>query len=127
MSLEMKVGERTLRFRFTVRAWLEIEEKVGSLSKLFKRFEEDDRPLAASIALAAACATAGEKHAGGSETITEEYLIESLSPKQMKNANALARRALTVGMHRETAEQDDEPVDAVLEELKKKVTPEATE
>lgn len=120
MGLEMKIGEKTLIFRFTTRAWLEVEEKIGSLSRLFKRIEEDDRPLDASIVLAAACATAGEKHAGGSEKITEDYLIDNLSPKQIKEANALARRALTIGMHREEADQDDEPVDAVLEELKKK-------
>lgn len=126
MGLEMKVGERALRFRFTVKAWLEVEEKVGSLGKLFKRFEEDDKPLAASITLAAACATAGEKHAGGTEEITEAYLIEHLSPKQMKEANMLARKALTIGMRRETAEDEDEVVDAVLEELKKKADPQPT-
>lgn len=126
MGLEMNTGEKTLRFRFTTRAWLEIEEKIGSLSRFFERIEKEDRPLDASIILAAACATAGEKHAGNDERITEEYLIDHLSPKQIKEANALARRALTIGMRRETADQDDEPVDAVLEELKKKESLKAT-
>lgn len=119
MRLEMKMGERMLLFRFTTRAWLEIEEKIGSLSKLLVRIEDEDRPLAASITLTAACATAGEKYRGGSDVITEDMLIDGMSPKQIKQANMLARKAFTLGMRREEAEADDEEIiDVVLEEIR---------
>ena len=121
MELSMTVKERKLLFRFTTRAWLEIEEKVGSLTKLLRRIDEDDAPMNALIQLTAACATAGEKYAGGKERITADWLAENLSPKQIKWANHLAKLALTVGMRREEAEQaDDEIIDVVLEEIKKK-------
>lgn len=121
MELSMTVKERKLLFRFTTRAWLEIEEKVGSLTKLLRRIDEDDAPMNALIQLTAACATAGEKYAGGKDRITVDWLAENLSPKQIKQANHLAKLSLTVGMRREEAEQaDDEIIDVVLEEIKKK-------
>ena len=33
MALTMNAGGRELLFRFTVRAWVEIEEKLGSLNR----------------------------------------------------------------------------------------------
>ena len=120
MGLTMKMGERELLFRFTTRAWLEIEEKIGSLTKLLNRIDEEDRPLDASITLAAACATAGERYRGSSDVITADMLIDGLSPKEIKRANMMARRALTLGMRREEADKDDEEiVDVVLEELRR--------
>lgn len=127
MELSMTVKERKLLFRFTTRAWLEIEDKVGSLNKLLTRIDSDDAPMNALIQLTAACATAGEKYAGGKERITAEWLTDNLSPKQIKWANHLAKLALTVGMRREEAEQaDDEIIDVVLEEIKKKEARRAT-
>lgn len=124
MELVMEVKGRKLLFRFTTRAWYELEQKIGSLNKLLDRIEGDDRPLDAMIELAAQTATAGERFMGGSGKITRDYLIDNLSPKQIRRANALAKTALTVGMHREEADQDDnEVIDVVLEELEKKTGP----
>ena len=126
MALTMNAGGRELLFRFTVRAWVEIEEKLGSLNRLLERIDSDDAPLTALITLSAATATAGNRYRG---IVTEDDLIDSLSPMQIKLANRLAKTALTIGMRREEAEQDDdEVIDVVLEELrqeelKKKETP----
>ena len=52
--------------------------------------------------------------------ITTDMLIDGLSPKDIKHANMLARRALTLGMRRERVDKDDEEiVDVVLEELRR--------
>ena len=105
MALIMNAGGRELLFRFTVRAWVEIEEKLGSLNRLLERIDSDDAPVTAMIGIA--------------EIVTEDDLINSLSPKQIKMANRLAKTALTIGMRREEAEQDDdEVIDVVLEELR---------
>lgn len=121
MNLTMKVKGRELLFRFTTRAWVEIEEKIGSLDKLHKKIDDDDAPLTTLIQLSAATATAGERYRGGKERVTADWLIDNLSPKQIKRANGLAKAAVTLGMRREEAEDDDsEVIDVVLEELKKK-------
>ena len=76
-------------------------------------------PVTAMITLSAATATAGNRYRGIAERVTEDDLIDSLSPKQIKLANRLAKTALTIGMRREGAEQDDdEVIDVVLEELR---------
>ena len=75
--------------------------------------------MTAMIALSAATATAGNRYRGIAERVTEDDLIDSLSPMQIKMANRLAKTALTIGMRREEAEQDDdEVIDVVLEELR---------
>ena len=119
MALTMKAGGRELLFRFTVRAWVEIEEKLGSLNRLLERIDSDDAPLTALITLSAATATAGNRYRGIDERVTEDDLIDNLSPMQIKMANRMAKTALTIGMRREEAEQDDdEVIDVVLEELR---------
>lgn len=121
MNLTMKVKERELLFRFTTRVWVEIEEKYGSLDRMLKKIEDDDKPATTLIQLSAATATAGERHRGGKECVTADWLIDNLSPRQIKRANSLAKTAVTIGMRREEAEDDDnEVIDVVLEELKKK-------
>lgn len=108
---------------------MEIEEKLGSLNRLLERIDSDDAPLTALITLSAATATAGNRYRGIDERVTEDDLIDNLSPMQIKLANRMAKTALTIGMRREEAEQDDdEVIDVVLEELrqeelKKKETP----
>lgn len=119
MELVLMVKERKLLFRFTTRVWYNIERRLGSLDKLLKRVDEDDRPLDAMLELCAETATAGEEYMGGNEKITKDWLIDNLSPMEMKRAKVKARDALTVGMRRETVDQDDsEVIDAILEEIK---------
>ena len=119
MALTMNAGGRELLFRFTVRAWVEIEEELGSLNRLLERIDSDDAPVTAMITLSAATATAGNRYRGIAEIVTEDDLIDSLSPMQIKLANRLAKTALTIGMRREEADQDDdEVIDVVLEELR---------
>lgn len=119
MELVMTVKGRKLLFRFTTRAWWNIEKKFGSLDKLLARVDEGDRPMDAMLELCAETATAGEKFMGTDEAISKEYLIDNLSPMEVKRAKALARDALTVGMRRENADQDDsEVIDVILEEIR---------
>lgn len=113
MALEMKAAGRELLFRFDTKAWIEIEERLGSLDALL-----GDASTKAMIELASVTATCGERHRGSGEEITVEWLTDKLTPRQIKRAGSLARQALIVGMRREYAEQDeDEVIDVVLQEL----------
>lgn len=119
MELVMTVKERKLLFRFTTRAWWNIEQKVGSLGALMERMGSDDKPLDAMTLLCAETATAGAKHEGTNEKITQDWILDNLTPKEVKRAGQMAKNAVTVGMRRENVEQDDEEViDAILEEIK---------
>lgn len=119
MELTLEVKGRKLLFRFTTRAWHNLEKKVGSLNKLLNRVSDDDRPMDAMLELCAETATAGEHYNGSKDVITKEWLIDNLSPLEVKRAHAMARDALTIGMRRENVDQDDsEVIDVYLEEAK---------
>lgn len=119
MELTLEVKGRKLLFRFTTRAWHNLEKKVGSLNKLLNRVSGDDRPMDAMLELCAETTTAGEHYNGSKDVITKDWLIDNLSPLEVKRAQAMARDALTIGMRRESVDQDDsEVIDVYLEEAK---------
>ena len=119
MELTIKTKERKLLFRFTTRAWHNIEQQEGSIGKLLERMSGDDRPLDATCLLIAETATAGERFAGGKEKITKDYVIDNLTPRQVKQAGEMAKTAVSIGMRRQELDQDDnEVIDAYLEEAK---------
>lgn len=118
MELVFEMKERKLLFRFTTRAWWNIEQKEGSLSKLLDRMNSDERPLDANCVLLAETATAGERFKGSKETITKDWILDHMSPMQVKRATVMAKSAVTAGMRREEAEQDDgEVIDVILAEI----------
>lgn len=118
MELAFETKERKLLFRFTTRVWHNIEQKEGSLSKLLDRMNSDDKPLDATCLLISETATAGERFAGGNEKITKDYVIDNLTPLQVRRCASIAKSAVTAGMRREHIDQDDnEVIDAILLEL----------
>lgn len=119
-KLSMVAGGRELTLRYTVQVMCEAEETYGSIGKLMDRMGGNDRPMQATLDMISYMANAGEKHAGRAADITPEWLRANLSPKQLQEARVLCIHALTVGMHRECAEDDDKEVDAVLAEIQKK-------
>ena len=112
--IEIQVGRRTSPIRFDLGAWMEVDERFGSLEQI-----EADKTVKARIACLAIFARAGARYHGG-EAPTEEYLTQHLGPKGLVQANRQASRAFVAGMKREMAEDDDEDIDVVAEELKKK-------
>lgn len=119
MELVLETKERKLLFRFTVRAWLEVEEQLGSLERMLERMSGGEKPLEATIALITATAKAGDLYAGGDGKIDRETIIDHLTPGQIKKAARLAKHAVTAGMRREDVSQDDgEVIDAILEEIR---------
>lgn len=118
--IRMKVGERNVQLRFDVQAWLEVEEAFGSLDAMIRRMDEGERPMEAALTLAAIEINAHERHTGGTPDATVEWLRASLAPKEAAMLTARAKLALTEGMRREHAEDDDEDVDLVAREIEKK-------
>lgn len=117
---EMTIAGRKTGLRFDVQAWLEAEEAFGSLEAMIRRMDEGERPMEAALTLAAIEINAYERHAGGTPDATVEWLRASLAPKEAAMLTARAKLALTKGMRREHAEDDDEDVDLVAREIEKK-------
>ena len=112
---EMTIAGRKTGLRFDVQAWLEVEEAFGSLEAMIRRMDEGERPMEAAIEI-----NAHERHAGGTPDATVEWLRASLAPKEAATLTARAKLALTEGMRREHAEDDDGDVDLVAREIEKK-------
>lgn len=117
---EMTIAGRKTGLRFDVQAWLEVEEAFGSLEAMIRRMDEGERPMEAALTLAAIEINAHERHAGGTPDATVEWLRASLAPKEAATLTARAKLALTEGMRREHAEDNDEDVDLVAREIEKK-------
>lgn len=118
-------GGRELFFYWDLEAWFEVEEKLGSIEALTRRVTgNSEQPAQASAALICASANAGYRRAGSKERIDEEWLKKNVGCGAFKRLNGLARSAYVKGMHREEAQDEDEPIDVVAMEIKKKETPE---
>lgn len=115
----MTVRGREIGFYFDTRAWLQVEARFGSMGEMARRLDEGEKPLETSLALACITANAYQRKNGLPEDVTEDWLTDNLTPRQMSRAISMAKSAYIVGMQRETEDEDTDE-DAVLAELEKK-------
>lgn len=119
-KLSMTVAGRELTLRWTVRAQVEIEEQGYHLDAMLEAVS-GDAPTKPRAILCAAMINAGARHDGQPADMTAEWLLDNLTPVQMLAMSRLSNLALQVGNRRQIADSnDDEIIDVVLEELKKK-------
>ena len=118
--LTMTAKGRELTMHFDNKAWLVIEEEFGSLEAMYELMDGKDKPLFHTVRMTAVIANAGERKAGRPMDITPKWLMENLSPKQLRKANTMAKAAIMEGWKREAEEDDDVPVDVELEAIQKK-------
>lgn len=116
----MRAAGRTLRLRFDLQAWLEIEERFDSLGAMLEALDRGARPMRASLDACAILARAGARHAGEPDAPDAAWMAAHLSPRQANALIRLARAAIVLGLRREDVEQEDEDVDVVAEEIAKK-------
>lgn len=120
MKNAMEAAGKRLAFYFDVRAWLDFENQYYTTDELLRRIDKNDKPTEALLHLAAVTATAGARKEGRNEAISAEWLMDNLTPKQMRRAAKLAQQAWLDGMRREDVNDEDEDVDVVAAELAKK-------
>lgn len=118
--LTMEAAGKKLTMYFDTRAWVEFESKYYSTDELLRRISENDKATEARIQLAAVTANCGARRDGQKAAYTPEWLMENLTPKQIREAASLAQQAWLEGMRRESVEDDDQEVDIVAAELAKK-------
>lgn len=118
----IKVGGRELTLIFTLRAIAKLEEELGEDVIL------NDKQLDALLCrpgkltkLLAVMANEGELAAGREPDVTADWLGGKLRPGRLPGLQTAALEAITRGMRMETDDTDEnEAVDVVLEEIKKK-------
>lgn len=121
-KLSMTVAGREVTLRWTVRAQVELEEQGWHMDKMWDELE-GDAPTKPRAILCAVMINAGAKHEGKEADMTADWLLDNATPLQMRALARLSNLAVQVGHRRQLAdENDDEIIDVVLEELKKKKT-----
>ena len=119
--LTMTAKGRELTMYFDNKAWMAIEEEFGSLEAMYELMDGKDKPLFHTVRMTAVIANAGERKAGRPADITPEWLMDNLTPKQIRAANTMAKLAIMEGWKRETVDEDEDgPVDVELEAIQKK-------
>ena len=116
----MNAAGKRLTMYFDTRAWVEFEDAFYSTEELLRRISENDRATEARIQLAAVTANCGARKEGRNEAYTPEWLMDNLTPKQIREAAAMAQQAWLEGMRREAVDDDSQEVDEVAAELAKK-------
>lgn len=126
MSAVIKAGGRELALLFNVEAMDEIETLLGAaidLTNLQEQIIDRIRDRHALVKVVYALAREGELAAGRDADFDEAWLKRNLKPGQQLRLYASAIEAITEGLRMETNEgSEDEEVDVVLAELKKKPT-----
>lgn len=121
-KLSMTIAGREVTLRWTVRAQIEVEEQGYHMDALWDALA-GNAPTKPRAILCAALINAGAAHAGEQPDMTADWLLDNATPTQMLALARLSNLAVQVGHRRQLADDsDDEIVDVVLEELKKKKT-----
>lgn len=119
MTERIAIAGKELSFAFDTQAWVELEKTFGSLTRMYKRFDDDVLPMITGLQLAAITATAGtcDRRDKDAKPITFEWLVGNASPAQVKDMIAMAKAAVVKGLKStESIFEDEGAADAVLEE-----------
>lgn len=118
MTIFMGGEEHTLRW--DLRAILELEDAGHGVERLNEELQ-GDTPTRAALLMGAAMINSGSVHAGLPAEMTADKLAEMMTPKKLLELRRKSAVARLAGMRRECpADNDDEAVDVVLEQLEKK-------
>lgn len=124
---KLKIGGRELALAFTISAMDEMEKVTGApvdLDNIKETVVESCKDRRKLMALVAILAHEGAILEGESSDIDAAWLAQHMRPGHLPKVQIAVLGAVADGMRMESAEGDeDEEVDVVLEELKKKAEP----
>lgn len=124
---KLKISGRELALAFTISAMDKMEAVTGSpvdLDNIKETVVEACRDRRKLLALVAILAQEGAALDETAESVGIEWLAQHMRPGHLPKVQIAVLGAVADGMRMESAEGDeDEEVDLVLEELKKKAEP----
>lgn len=117
----IKIGRARFEPVFTVKAWIELEEKFGSLEKAIEEIKGKKTWISATAEMIAILCNQGIIREGKAGILTAEDVAERMRPRQIIEARNACLAAIAEGSTVEHEEdEEDEPIDVVLAEIQKK-------
>ena len=116
----VKIGEREIPLRYTVRELADMEEQIGTMDQFQELILEGRRrwrnmTMAIRIMGNSALERAGEK-----ADLTDDWLLDHMDPTQMKTYQIAVLGVFTGGWKMERGNESEGVRDLVLEEIERK-------
>lgn len=125
--IRLNVGGRELALAFTLGAMDKIEERIGQavdINNVRATVVEQTTDRKKLVEILAILAEEGEAIEGRDDGVDKAWVLRHLRPGMLPRAQIAILGAVAEGMSMESAEgEDDQEIDAVLEEIRKKAAP----
>lgn len=120
-SVEVRIGGRVIPLRYNMRTQLLVEEELGTdFYELQNKLNKDKKSTKVTIGAIRIMGNEGLKAAGEAPDLTDEWLIDHMSPAKIMDYRLAAMAALVAGWYMETDNSYEEKQDVVLNEIRKK-------
>lgn len=120
-SVQVWIGGRVIPLRYNMRTQLLVEEELGTdFYELQNKLNKDKKSTKVTIGAIRIMGNEGLKAAGEAADLTDEWLIEHMSPAKIMDYRLAAMAALVAGWYMETDNSYEEKQDVVLNEIRKK-------
>lgn len=123
---KIRFGRREVAPLFDLVAWEAIEEEYGDMSEALAKLSTEDNAAErrkTTLSLAVILCNNRLEAEGKAPDITLKELTRGVPPKRLPEVRLAVIEAINRGMHSDYDEDNEEPVDVVLEEIAKKQNP----
>ncbi len=124
-NITLKIGDRTVPLRFTMREFIQIEEQVGNLGEVKELLMKGKNRLRNLVRVILIMGNAGLREAGDNDELTEEWLLDHMDPHALMAYQIGVIACLTKEGESQAVQEDNEnnERDLVLEEIEAKKDP----
>ena len=121
-NIRIKIGERDIPLKFTMREFSDIEEQVGNLGEIRKLILEDKKRSRNLVAVLRILGNAGLKADGKEQDLTDDWLLEEMDPHLLMGYQLAVLACMSRDTESEAAKEENESKerDLVLEEINEK-------
>ena len=114
----VKIAERTIPLRYTMRELADMEEAIGTMDNFRDLILKGKRRLRNMAAAIRIMGNSGLKKAGENADLSDDWLLDHMDPGKLKGYQIAVLGAFTDGFQMESQEERER--DLVLEELERK-------
>lgn len=124
-NIAVKIGEREIPLRFTMREFIQIEEQIGNLGEVREMILSGKKRARNLVDAIRILGNGGLRHKGEKDDLTEEWLMENMDPHALMGYQLLVLACLTKEGESQAAKEESEEKDRdlVLEEIEAKKDP----
>ena len=121
-NIRIKIGERDIPLKFTMREFGDIEEQIGNLGEIRKLILEDKKRSRNLVAVLRILGNAWLKAEGKEPDLTDDWLLEEMDPHLLMAYQLAVLACMSRDTESEAAKEENESKerDLVLEEINEK-------